>query len=355
MIQLLRLQQRSAVKCTCVKGRLFGFRVILPRADPDASAAFLRAQVSSLLASAITADSAGSEESTWDFARSPAWTVGTTSASGANADAGVAAATPMTVRFQSPDFDNQPTQVSLQIDGSGDGSGSAALHCVGAPPVNLVLRSPEVVSGTVGRRITRCNVIIAMTPGLRILRIQIIAHGTTVAPRAAQRWLPKGDYKIRAFGRSGRPVSAPITIDGKNVRGELRLYSDGWHAVGIGRSVTGLSSLAVLPRGWDPNILPVHVLRTAAARWHVTVRAPETLEAAVLPDGWWQLRSTRRTYRGRPCDVVNTCFNAVESGVYELSHRWPPSIIAGFSLSVAAWIFSLGVTALPYARPRRPR
>ncbi len=333
---------------TLQTGQLFAFRAILPNGDPDASAAFMHAQVSSLSPSSVTGDGAGDETFSWNFTDSPTWFLPKNSIEGATPQSGISAASSLNVELSARDFRNAPTQVSLQVDASGNGSGLATLNCQGAPPLNFVLRSPDAVSAITGRRINGCKVTLRLgDPGLSITSLKLIARGTTVAPRVAERWLPKGDYDIRSFSRSGKPMVGAVAIDGRPVRQEIYLPSNGWHGVRIARTAGILSTIEFQPRGWQPRTLaPVQVNRTATVRWRVRTGARTTLEAAVFPDGSWRLISKRKAYSGTRCDLVNTCFDAVEPGDYQLMHRWPPSTSGGFGLSLIVWVLGLTCAAL---------
>ena len=72
--------------------------------------------------------------------------------------------------------------------------------------------------------------------------------------------------------------------------------------------------------------------------------------ATQLNDGNWELHGAGGNFVGVACDIVNTCFLDVPPGRYEIVHHWPPTLLAGVGLTLAAAMLSLGLLVF---RPRR--
>ncbi len=331
------------------------FKLDLPPGDPNAAASFVRAQVIPTRASSVSTDGLGSQTYLWDFVGTPSWFLKMRPNQQTDSGAGLVPNLPIDIVLHTQGFSNIPTVASLQVDASGKGLGFATLTCDGAPPVTFVLRSPDAAAGVHSAAINACTITLRLRdPDLRVQAVRLTTRASVARVREARRWLPAGDYTISGTAAGGTTLTPVLTVDGRAVGKDLALKSGGWHTIAIDGGPADLSTLLFLNRANRRQAVEQpQVSQIAAVRWKVAIRSRSTLEAAVLPDGFWRLISSHKTYDGSRCDLINTCFASVVPGDYVLIHRWAPWTLAGIGLTLAVWLFGLICAGLPYIQARR--
>ncbi len=161
--------------------------------------------------------------------------------------------------------------------------------------------------------------------------------------------VPRGAYTLQYDAPNGAEGPLPVlAFDGKRAVRRATFLASG--ARGFSSAATSAGLLLLVPAGALPALPAPAFERRSAASWQIDVAREETLEAAVVDDGNWELVPPASA--GIACDLVNTCFPRVPAGRYLLRHRWPKNIILGLAISTLA-LASAVAFALPGGFPAR--
>jgi hypothetical protein len=164
-------------------------------------------------------------------------------------------------------------------------------------------------------------------------------------------WITIGHYHVGWFGPDGRLVNERATLDGRRVARDVAVARSGFHRIGI--PPAGAEILVLSERPVQPSEPPNSIAsKRSATTWDVTLRTRGIVRATVLNDWWWSLDGENRHYDGFDCDLVDTCFGAVQPGRYVLHHRWPAPIVFGFLASALTWVLAATLCAIKVMRRR---
>ncbi|MBV8155595.1 MAG: hypothetical protein JOY98_14315 [Candidatus Eremiobacteraeota bacterium] len=230
-----------------------------------------------------------------------------------------------TTLYVGGDFSSGPLRVRLQCgDAAIEGSFLASSGDLALPP------------GPSGD----CTVTLQSVWATLYLQDVTVSRSVDRYDAAARRWLSAGRYHMYLVGRGGNTAGGRLTVDGRLASQQVTIARDGVHDLRWSGATAGAYAIAFVPVSWPSAPATPRVEQTASARWRVSLERAGALEAAVFPDGYWQLAGNGRTLDGHRCDLENTCFDDVQPGTYVLFHRWPSYITLGFAVTLLAWIFA---------------
>lgn len=165
-------------------------------------------------------------------------------------------------------------------------------------------------------------------------------------------WIAAGSYDVslvRPDGTSQSPRDVSI-LGRTNGVNAFTFVRDGYYLVEFPRADED-SLLLLVRHGFAPRVVSsLDYHQTSALRWSVNLKQRVDVLATQLNDGNWELHGAGGNFVGVACDIVNTCFLDVPPGRYEIVHHWPPTLLAGVGLTLAAAMLSLGLLVF---RPRR--
>jgi hypothetical protein len=153
--------------------------------------------------------------------------------------------------------------------------------------------------------------------------------------------LPPGAYRASAYAANNAAVALTgATFDGRLLANPLVLRAAAEHTLSV-RTLPKNALLLFQPVGRAATLVQPAVVRRSAAAWDIDVSQAQTIEAAVLSDGNWELLPSAAP--GFACDLINTCFAHVTPGRYRLHHLWPRSLVIGIAVTTLAVVIAFAV------------
>jgi hypothetical protein len=214
-----------------------------------------------------------------------------------------------------------------------NGSGSADLRC-GTRDATALLSGSGGLS-IIGPRLQSCSILMQADSETTVNALTAHVMLERLPNSTGRRFIFRGDYLVKYLTGTGRLV-APVglTIDGRPVLSTLHIRRSGTYRFDLLSTPTHDQYVALLDLAPSPIPARVRVLQSSAIRWVVDASARASIEAAVFPDGNWELVSNGAVRFGHRCDLTNTCFDHIPAGDYLLLHRWPRSIVLGLLISL---------------------